>query len=238
MKIDFCIPVLNEEKILEENIKKLKDYLDSRNFDFEWKIIIIDNGSTDQTAEISQRISGEKIAYYFIEEIGKGRALKSYWKTASSDIIVYMDSDLSVSLENIPELLSPIIQGSYDLVMGSRMLPESNISRSFVRELTSQSYNFFSRIILKHNFSDLQCGFKAIKLGPLKTVLPYLYSNKFFFDTELVIFLKAKNYKIKEIPVDWEENRYEKRKSKVNIFRHSIGFSKKLFKLRRRLKKI
>ena len=81
----------------------------------------------------------------------------------------------------------------------------------------------------------MQCGFKAIKLEQFKKIVNLIKDDYWFFDTELVIFSKLNNLKIKEIPVDWEENRYEKRKSKVNILRDSFGFLKNLIKLKLRL---
>jgi selenophosphate synthetase-related protein len=111
-------------------------------------------------------------------------------------------------------------------------LPDSKINRSFIRELSSQSYNFLSKIILGHNFSDLQCGFKAIKVDVFNKIAPYIKDNKWFFDTELIFFTNYFGYKIKEMPVDWQENRYDKRKTKVNLIKDSFKFIINLIKLK------
>ena len=135
-----------------------------------------------------------------------------------------MDIDLAVSLHNIPNLIKPLIQDNFDLVIGSRLLPRSKTARSALRTFSSKTYNLLSRLILGHNLSDLQCGFKAIKTKPFKHLIPYIKDNKWFFDTELIAFADYFGYRIKEIPVAWQENRYQARKSKVNLINDSIKF--------------
>ena len=127
------------------------------------------------------------------------------------------------------------IKNKADLTIGSRLLPESKIERSFIRELSSQSYNFLSRVILNHNFSDLQCGFKAIKNKTFKKISPHIKGDKWFFDTELVAFTNYFKFRVKEIPVNWSENRYDERKSKVNLLKDSIKFFINLIKLKIRV---
>jgi hypothetical protein len=102
-------------------------------------------------------------------------------------------------------------------------------------------YNFFSQVILSHNFSDLQCGFKAVKNSVFKQIAPFVKDNKWFFDTEIIAFAKAFGFRVKEIPVEWKENRYEERKSKIsvkNVFYHGLIFILNSLKLRGRLKEI
>lgn len=239
MLIEFCLPVYNEERILKNNILKLLEYCQAQNYNFDWKIVIIVNGSSDQSLPISEELSkiyANKIKTINIKQSGKGRAIKSYGLKSKADIFVYMDVDLAVSLDNISQLINPIINNKADLVIGSRLLPDSKIKRSFIRELSSQTYNFCSRMILKHRFSDLQCGFKAARIDVCKKVIPHIKDDNWFFDTELVFFAHYFKFLIKEIPVDWSENRYEQRKSKVNLFRDGIKFILNLLKLKVRIR--
>lgn len=239
--IHFCVPVYNEEKILEQNILKLLNYLKKQNFPFTWKIIIVINGSTDNSLKIAKELASNNknfIDYFETKKPGRGQALKNYWLINNADILVYMDVDLAVSLENIPNLINPFLGNQADLVIGSRLLSNSKIERSLIRELSSQGYNLLSRLILNHKFSDLQCGFKAVKTEKFKEVASHIKDKKWFFDTELIIFGKHFGWRIKEVPVDWSENRYEKRKSKVNILKDSSKFVVDLIKLRKRIKKL
>ncbi|MFH1837911.1 MAG: glycosyltransferase [Candidatus Kuenenbacteria bacterium] len=241
MFIEFCLPIYNEEKILKNNILELLNYCNNQNFNFDWQIVIINNGSIDDSEKICQELSNKylrKIKTKSIKKPGRGRALKQYWLKSKADILLYMDIDLATSLDNIPNLINLIIRENYDLVVGSRLLPNSKTQRSFFRSLSSKIFNQLARMILNHHFSDLQCGFKAIKTDTFKKIQFYIQDNKWFFDVELIFFANYFKYKIKEIPVDWQENRYDQRKTKVNIIKDSIKFIIDLIKLKIRLLKL
>ncbi|HTW96300.1 MAG TPA: glycosyltransferase [Candidatus Methylomirabilis sp.] len=241
MEIEFCLPIYNEEKILAANSGQLFDFCRRRNFPFSWRIILIVNGSTDRSLAIAKSIAaGAPESFLTVEEKekGRGRALKKYWQKSHADILVYMDADLATSLDNISDLLSPLLADESDLVIGSRLLAKSKIERPLFREFISQSYNLLSRLILRHKFSDLQCGFKAIKRETFLRLAPYLESRNWFFDTELIMLADFFHYRIKEIPVVWEEGRWEQRHSKVNVGRDSLAFLLNLLRLKIRLHKI
>jgi glycosyltransferase involved in cell wall biosynthesis len=199
------------------------------------------NGSSDGSRKIGDELSArepQSIKVVEFPEPGRGRALKRYWQQSSADIVAYMDADLAVALDDIPLLVGPIISGEADLVFGSRLLKNSKTERSFIRELTSRSYILLSRLILGHKFSDVQCGFKAVRRPAFAKVAPYITGDFWFFDTELIMLAKLFGYRLKEIPVDWRENRFGKRATKVKLIGDSITFFRNLWPLRRRLKKI
>ena len=240
MFIEICLPILNEERILKKNTLQLLDYCRRQKFDFNWKIVIVNNGSTDKSSEISEKLVEKyphRIKHVYIDRPGRGRALKQYWLSSKSDIFVYMDMDLAVDLKHIKELFK-YLGGDYKMVIGSRLLPESKIERPFLRELTSQTYNLFCRMILGYKFSDLQCGFKSIDRKTFFEIAPYIKGTHWFFDSEMVILCKHFGHKVKEIPVIWRENRYNQRESKVNIIRDSCVYLFAVFSFRRRLNKI
>ncbi|MFA6393489.1 MAG: glycosyltransferase [Patescibacteria group bacterium] len=235
--VDICLPIYNEEKILEKNVLFLLDFLKKQNYPFSWKIVILNNGSTDKSKEIGERLAEWGIKMENALRPGKGGAIKEYWMKSRADIACYMDIDLAVSLENISDLLVPLVNENCDMIIGSRLLYESKIDRSLIREISSQGYNLLSRLICDHKFSDLQCGFKAVRTDIFKKIAPFITDRKWFFDTELVIYAGKLGYKIKEVPVEWSENRYDKRKSKVNLFKDTLTFIINLLKLNRRMKK-
>jgi len=238
LRVEFCLPVRNEEKILEANARRLFDFLQAQELVNNWQIVVIINGSQDQSAAIAQNLVNQDRARFRLHEIersGKGLALKQYFSTSCADVLVFMDIDLAVSLDNLPSLLLPILEKKADLVIGSRLLPNSQTSRSFWRSLVSNVYNLFSRIILGHDLSDLQCGFKALTRDLFNRVQPLLRDDNWFFDTELVIFSFYFGYRIKEVPVNWREDRYDERKSKIRVVIDVWAFLKNLFFLRRRL---
>lgn len=238
MLVEFCLPVYNEEKILKANTIKLLDFLNRQNFLFNWLIVIINNGSTDNTAKISRELAGERIKIINFSQKGKGGAIKQYSLTSAADWLIYMDIDLAVSLKNIDDLINILTDNNYDIVMGSRLLSGSEVERSAARSLSSKVYNYFSRLVLGHKFSDLQCGFKMIRSEIFKKIAPLIKDNNWFFDTELIYLAYRQNYRIKEIPVSWSENRYQQRKSKVSLIKDGLKFFKNLIGLRMRLTNI
>lgn len=238
MRVDFCLPIYNEEKILRSSAEKLLAYCREKGFPFAWKIVLVVNGSSDSSAAIAAGLAQEDPDFFevfLVAEKGRGRALKECWLRSEADVLSYMDIDLAVSLDNIEKLTLSLLRDEADLAIGSRLLPQSKIERSFFRELTSQSYNFLSRLILGHHFSDMQCGFKAVKRGVFARLAPQIESSKWFFDTELVSWAKYFGYRVKEVPVEWEENRYDQRRSKVNVLRDSLRFLRDLITLRWRM---
>lgn len=238
MLINFFLPSYNEEQILEKNCLKLLSFLKNKNYSFNWNLTLLINGSIDNSENIANSLikNHKEINKYIIAEKGRGNAIKTFLDNDQADYNIYMDVDLAVSLENIDDLIAELIQKENDLVFGSRLKSGAHTDRSFIRELSSRAYILLSKIILKHHFSDLQCGFKGIKREAWLKISPFIKDKKWFFDTELVAFAQKLNFKIKEIPVNWSENRYEKRKSKVNVLKDSLVFINELIKLKRRLK--
>ena len=121
-------------------------------------------------------------------------------------------------------------------MIGSRLAAGARAERSWWRAFNCRVYNFLSRRLLGHDFFDLQCGFKAIRAETFKNLADLMKDDQWFFDTELVVWTRRVGYKIKEIPVNWQENRYAKRASRVKVWRDAGHFFLNLLALRRRLK--
>lgn len=205
-KVDIVIPVYNEEQIVAQSVSTLRDFL-LKNVSFEWTIIIADNASTDATLSVAKILSAEypDVEYIYIEQKGRGRALRKTWLESNADIVSYMDVDLSTGLEAFPQLITAIEDG-YDIAIGSRLMSESQVERSLKREITSRGYNLLIKAILFTKFHDAQCGFKAVKKSVVQEIVPLIQNQEWFFDTELLILATKNGYRIKEIPVKWVED--------------------------------
>lgn len=237
MLVEFCIPALNEEMILEENILRLFRFCREQKFNFDWRIMILLNGCSDNSLRIAKKIQKKSasIGFFDLKQKGKGKVLKEYGKISDSDIFFYMDIDLAVSPGHIPLFIDFLLKDSYDLVVGSRLLPESNVKRSFLREMSSRGYSFASGLLMKDGIKDRQCGFKAVKTEFFQRIIPFVHDDQWFFDTELLAKMNHEKARIKELPVNWEENRYDQRKSKVKAGKDSMKFLKELIKLKMEL---
>lgn len=228
-KIKLVLPVYNEEKELKDNVLRLQDYVLHNLTNREVTIQIVDNASTDKTAEIGKELSArfKEISFLHLPEKGRGRAIKKAWGQEDADIFVYMDIDLSTDLRHLPALISAI-ENDYDIAIGSRLLPNSKvIGRTLKREIISRSYNFLIKILFQTHFSDAQCGFKAVSRRVSTKLLPKILDNDWFFDSELLIVGEKSGFKIYEEPVIWTDNPG----STVRVLKTVLGDFKGLFRL-------
>ena len=209
-KVDVVIPVYNEEQALPRSIPELRAFLAGPDFPYEWRILIADNASIDDTPAVgrglSQQTPGE-VEYVRIERKGRGFALKTTWGQSDAEIVSYMDVDLSTGLEAFPPLIRAIAEGGYGVATGSRLARKSKVDRSLKRTVLSRGYNLIIKAMLQTRFSDAQCGFKAISRDVAQKVLPLVQDNNWFFDTELLILAEKMGYRIKDVPVRWIEDR-------------------------------
>ncbi len=132
--------------------------------------------------------------------------LKQTWLASPMDIVSYMDVDLSTGLEAFPALIGAIAEGEYDVAIGSRLAPGSQVTRSLRRTVLSRGYNLMIKATFFNRFSDAQCGFKAVSRRAAQRVLPLIQDNNWFFDTELLIMAEKLGYRVKDVPVSWAED--------------------------------
>ncbi|MGH7665485.1 MAG: glycosyltransferase [Gemmatimonadaceae bacterium] len=205
--VDVVIPVLNEAHVLERSVGIVQRFLDDH-FPYSWRIVIVDNGSTDGTQQIAARLSAEDPAIVFehLAERGRGRALRYAWSRSTADVSCYTDVDLSTELAALPKLVSAIVIDGYDLATGSRLLPASTTVRTFRREVISRAYNLLLKLVLQPSFSDAQCGFKAVSRRVVEEVVPDVEDESWFFDTELMVLAERRRFRVKDIPVCWVED--------------------------------
>lgn len=206
--IDLVIPVYNEEKDIENSVRKLLNWIKKQNI-HTYKIVIVNNNSTDNTLKIVKKLELEfsyAVKIINIPQKGRGIALRSAWMISNADICAFMDADLSTDLRFIPEIIEPIVKNEVDICCGSRWHNDSDVKRDFIRGILSWFYNFILRTSLGVKISDAQCGFKSINTSIAKKILPFVEDNNWFFDSELLSIAQKNNIRIKEIPIIWIDN--------------------------------
>ncbi len=207
--LDVVIPVLNEERALADSVNALAAFLSNNLNDYEWAVVVADNGSTDATPSICQSLSEQdsRVRHVRLEQRGRGRALKRAWAESDADIVAYMDVDLSTDLSALPQTIAAVDDEGYDIAIGSRLKRGAQvIGRSFKRELISRSYSLIFRAMFLAGFQDAQCGFKAVSRRAADDVAPLVVDNGWFFDTEMLLIAEKNGYRIKEIPVKWTDD--------------------------------
>ena len=207
--LDVVIPVLNEARALADSVNALAAFLSNNLNDYEWAVVVADNGSTDATPSICQSLSEQdsRVRHVRLEQRGRGRALKRAWAESNADIVAYMDVDLSTDLSALTQTIAAVDGEGYDIAIGSRLKRGAQvIGRSFKRELISRSYSLIFRAMFLAGFQDAQCGFKAVSRRAADDVAPLVVDNGWFFDTEMLLIAEKNGYRIKEIPVKWTDD--------------------------------
>ena len=239
MKISIIIPCYNEEKACLDAMIKLAEYFRKNNFN-NYEVIFVDDGSTDYTRDYiyasEKQFSGKVFSIVYDTNKGKGFAVRQGLKTAKGDYIFYLDADMATDLKFIKDSILAMENGA-DVVMGSRRLPQSitNESDNFIRSIVSKGCVICSRLIVPGmDFSDTQCGCKAMKREVVKSIMSKLKINGFSFDIEILANCINQGYKIKEIPIIWKNR---DKGSKVNVIEDSIKFLRDLILIREMTKK-
>lgn len=232
LTVDVVIPVLNEAHVLARSVATVRQYLAGA-FPCRWRIVIVDNGSTDGTDRVARELTEahDDVRFLQLPMRGRGRALRQAWSQSDADIMCYTDVDLSTELAALPRLVHSIHRDGFDLATGSRLLPASRTTRSPKREIISRCYNLFVKGVLWTSFSDAQCGFKAISRAAMAELVPEVKDQSWFFDTELLVLAEKRGYRIADIPVEWIEDD----DSRVKIVKTAWDDIKGVMRLRAKL---
>lgn len=230
--LDVVVPVFNEEKDLEPNVRRLHAHLRDT-FPYPYRITVADNASTDRTPAIATRLAAElpEVASLRLPEKGRGRALRAAWSGSRAPVLAYLDVDLSTGLAALLPLVAPLISGHSDLAIGTRLAPGARVVRGTKREVISRCYNILLRCALSVGFSDAQCGFKAVRREAAERLLPLVRDGEWFFDTELLVRAERAGLRIHEVPVDWVDDP----DSSVDIVATALADLRGIARMRREL---
>ncbi len=228
----LIIPTYNEEHEIKSTLKYVLDYLQRQPYSFE--IVVVDDGSTDNTVQIVQKWSelynGVIKIIPFSQNRGKGSVVKdAMLNHTKGNIRCFYDADASTPIEEVQKLIDTINNG-YDIAIASRALPESiiEIPQPFYRQTMGKIYNLILHFFFLTHFKDTQCGCKCFNEKSVSIVFPRQTLNRFSFDAEILFIAEQHNLKIKEVPTRWR-NRKE---SRVHPIKDSSKMFCDLFKIR------
>jgi dolichyl-phosphate beta-glucosyltransferase len=218
--ISVVIPAFNESKRLPTFLNELVEHC--KNSQRSYEIIVVDDGSSDQTAKSALEFQGifPSLSVYRLEtNRGKGYAVKYGLFRSSGSICLFTDADGSTPPTEIERNLSYLDEG-YDIFIGSRVLKDEGrrLETKFHRKAIGTVFNFFVKNILSTKIKDTQCGFKIFKKEIIHPLFSRMNLTGFGFDLEILYLAHKMGYKVKEGPVSWRHVKG----SKVNLFADSI----------------
>ena len=225
-KVVVTIPVYKDTSFLAGAVDKLEKATSS--IVTEFQLVIAEDGS-NSSAVVTQLTDKFTNILYFQEDqrLGRGKALRDTWRKVSADVYVYLDADMATSLEHFDAYRNLLtLQEDYDMVTGSRYLPDSIMNRPLVRETASLSYNWLIRLLLRTKVHDHQCGFKSFSRKLVETLEKEAKSDSWFWDTEVIVIASRLGFRVKEIPISWTEKKGQRTPLKrlaKDIWLHGSG---------------
>lgn len=199
----IVIPAYNEGRRLAPTLDAMLLHVSQQRWLAE--IIIINDGSRDNTGQVARNYARRNSAVRVIENpgnCGKGYSVRHGMLNAHGDILLFIDADLASSIFESPKLLEAIGAGA-DVAIGSRWLrPELQTERqSNLRQLMGRIYNLLLRLVLGLNYKDTQCGFKAFTRDAAQAIFSAQRVERWGFDPELLFLAHKFGFKVTEVPV-------------------------------------
>ena len=227
--LSIVIPAFNEELRLPETLSLISSYV--RGSERETEVIVVDDGSTDRTADVAKSFRTEIRRLRVVangKNHGKGYSVRHGMMEASGRIVLFTDADLSAPIEEADKLLAAL--ANHDVAIGSRALNRSLISvhQSAFREYAGMIFNLIVRAILRLPFVDTQCGFKAFRREPCRIIFQQQRIERFGFDPELLYLARHHGLRSAEIPVRWAHSPA----TKVSMLRDSVQMFLDVFIIR------
>lgn len=219
MHISIVLPAKNEEAAIGSTVNSVVNVILRNSFDAE--IIVVDDGSSDRTARAAADAGARVIRHAYSK--GNGAAIKTGARSATGDIIVFMDADGQHDASDIPRLLEGILQG-HDMVVGAR---QKGSQASLGRGVANTAYNRLASWMTGHRVEDLTSGFRAVKSNLFREFL-YMLPNGFSYPTTSTMAFFRSGYSVAYIPIH-AASRIGK--SHIRIFRDGVRFFLIIFKI-------
>jgi glycosyltransferase involved in cell wall biosynthesis len=205
LEYSIVIPAYNESARLGATLGKVLAYVHAQRWDAE--VIVVNDGSRDDTADIVRAYSARDPAVRLVENPGnrgKGYSVRNGMLNARGRVVLFSDADLSSPIEEAPKLFAALDAGA-DIAIGSRWLrAESQTQRQPLhRQLFGRIYNLILRLTLGLQFADTQCGFKAFKQPAVQAIFPLQKIERWGFDPEILFLARKLHFKVKEVSVAW-----------------------------------
>lgn len=227
--VSIVVPAFNEAARIASSIEKIVAY--AAHSPLPLDLLVIDDGSSDETAEIVRRYESPTVRLVRNgENHGKGYSVRQGVLKATGKYVLFTDADLSAPIEELGKLLDVAIREKADVVIGSRALDRRYIEKhqSKGRELGGIAFNKMVRLLLGLNLRDTQCGFKLFEKARTRSIFEKQTTYGFGFDPELLFLAARAGLKIREVPVRWSHAEG----SKIHFMRDGLRMFLDLVRIR------
>ena len=209
-RVSFIVPAYNEEQRLGDSLVRLIEFVGSQAYEAE--IIIVDDGSSDRTAEIARQAEASSAGNVPLRLLqhernrGKGAAVRTGATAAGGDYVMYLDADLATPPEEYPKLLAAL-DGGADVAAGSRVQPDGSDMRASQpawRRIGGRLFGLARRRFLLPDIADTQCGFKAFRRSAAQAIFSRQQIDRLTFDAELLYLATRLGLTIAQVPIEWQ----------------------------------
>ncbi len=226
----FIIPAYNESERLVTSLPKVFAYVRERQMQAE--VIVVNDGSTDNTAEVTRSFASQYSELRLLGNPGnrgKGYSVRNGMLHANGDILLFTDADLSSPIYEATKLFAAIEQGA-DVAIGSRWLQAAlqTERQPWHRQLYGRFFNLALRAVLGLKYRDTQCGFKAFSRAAAQTVFSRQRIERWGFDPELLFLANKFKLRTVEVPVEWAHDH----RSKINPLRDGLKMGVEMLDIR------
>jgi glycosyltransferase involved in cell wall biosynthesis len=226
--LSIIIPAYNEATRLPASLEKIHAFLQNQSYSAE--IVVVENGSTDNTFELAKAMqtSIDNLVVIHEDRRGKGWAVRRGMQVSCGQYRFFCDADLSMPIEEIPRFFPPQLEDA-PVAIASREAPGAvRYDEPEYRHIIGRVFNWIVRLLLLPELQDTQCGFKCFRADVVEKVFPLVSNSGWTFDAEALFIARRLGYAISEIPIPWYYNPH----SNVRVLRDSLQMGTDLLKIR------
>ena len=215
--LSIVIPAYNEAARIDHTLARVLQCVRDRRWDAE--VLVVDDGSTDETASIVRTYMQTSPELHLIQNPGnrgKGYSVRNGLLQAAGEVVMFTDADLSAPMEEAERLFAAIQEGA-DVAIGSRWLDRSRqtLHQPFYRRFFGRCFNAVTRAVMGLPYADTQCGFKAFRRKPAQVIFRLQRVERWGFDPEILFIARKLGFRIAEVPVSWGHDE----RSKISYLR-------------------
>ena len=230
LALSVVIPAYNEAERLPGTLLSLRAFLDEDGRRAE--VIVVDDGSTDETSTIVRRIEATDSRFRLIrlpQNRGKGFAVRTGIVNSSGRLVLFADADGATPFTELPRLEREIALGCR-VAIGSRGIRDKStrVEARLYRRLAGRLFHLVVRLYAIRGFIDTQCGFKLFDAGAAHDLFSRMRMNGYSFDVEVLLMAQRDGYRIGEVPVNWTHQPG----SKVHVLRDGIRMAVDVMRIR------